>query len=152
MCVPAAVAAALVVGASTAVQIVGANQAASANNRAVNEMNRVRKEEIDKAATAEINQRLREQRREQSRIEVAAGEAGLSLSSGSIEALLMDSSMQAELANDVSVANRESRKKASDAEAQANMKSKTTALGAALQIGLASGGAFLGAKGKGASG
>jgi hypothetical protein len=148
MCIPAVAAAALVAGATQAVGTIASNAQAKAYNKAVNAQNTLRKKEIDQAATAEINERLREMRREQSRIVVAAGEAGLSLSSTSVETLLMDSMMQAELANDTSLANRESRKRASDAEAQSRMQAKTTLLGAGLQIGLAAGGAALGSAGR----
>ena len=144
MCVPAIAAAALIAGATAAVGVVQSNQVAKQTNRALNAQNAVRKKEIDQAATAEVNDRLREMRREQSRIMVAAGEAGLSLSSGGVEALLMDSAQQAELANDRSLANRESRKLASDAATQSQMQSKYTPLGAGLKIGLAAGGAALG--------
>lgn len=144
MCLPAVAAAALIGAVTTGVGVVVQNQQAKAYNRALNEQNTVRKKEIDKAAAAEINARLREMRREQSRIMVAAGEAGLSLQSGSVEALLMDSVMQAELANDTSLANRESRKLASDIETQSRMQAKTTLLGAGLRIGLSAGGAALG--------
>lgn len=144
MCIPAVAAAALVAGATQAVSVIAGNQAAKQYNRALNEQNATRKKEIDRAATAEINTRLREMRREQSRIMVAAGEAGLSLGSQSIETLLLDSVQQAELANDASLANRESRKLASDAETASKMQSKTTLLGAGLRIGLAAGGAAMG--------
>lgn len=146
MCNPL-IAAAAIAATTTAVSIIGQNQAASATNKALNAQNELRKKEIDQAATQEINSRLREMRREQSRIQVAAGEAGLSLSSGGIEALLRDSAMQAELANDASLANRESRKLASDAETQSRLQAKTTTLGAGLQIGLSAGSAFIKAGG-----
>lgn len=145
MCLPAVAAAALIAGATQAVGIIAGNQQAKAYNKAINQQNTLRKKEIDQAATAEINERLREMRREQSRIVVAAGEAGLSLNSTSVEALLLDSMQQAELSNDTSLANRESRKIASDAEAQSRMQAKTTLLGAGLQIGLAAGSAAVGA-------
>ncbi|SKB49803.1 virion core protein, T7 gp14 family [Sphingopyxis flava] len=148
MCIPAVAAAALVAAGTTAVSVVANNQAAKAANKALNQQNIARKKEIDRAATAEINDRLREMRREQARIVVAAGESGLSLNSTSVEALLLDSMMQAELANDTSLANRESRKLASDAETQSRMQAKTTLLGAGLQIGLAGGSAALGASGR----
>lgn len=144
MCDPLSMAAIAVVG--TGAQVIAQNQAASAANKALDAQNKVRKEEIDKAATAEINDRLREARREQGRILVAASQAGLSLSSGGIESLLLDSTMQAKLANDRSLANRESRKKASDAETQANYRSSSTLLGAGLQIASAGASAFAGAK------
>lgn len=142
MCIPAIAAAALIAGGTAAVGVIQSNAIAKATNNALNQQNALRKEEIDKAATAEINDRLREMRREQSRIMVAAGEAGLSLQSGGVESLLLDSAQQAELANDRSLANRESRRTASDAETQARMQSKYTPLGAGLKIGLAAGAAF----------
>lgn len=143
MCDPISAGLAIVAAATQAVSVVSQNQAASANNRAVEQQLGVRKKEIDQAATAEMNARLREARREQSRILVASGEAGLSLTSGGIESLLLDSVQQAELSNDASLANRESRKAAADAEAQSKVQAKTTVLGAGLQIGLAAGGSAL---------
>lgn len=144
MCTPLALG--LAVAGSTAVSVIGQNQAAAATNAALQQQNTLRKHQIDQAATAEINARLREMRREQARIEVAAGGAGLSLSSGSVEAALMDSAMQAGLADNTSLANRESRKAASDAETQAGLQSSTTLLGAGLKIGLAGGAAYGNAK------
>lgn len=146
MCDPISLAAIAVV--STAVQVVGASQAAKQQAKAINKANATKQHEIDQAATAEINDRLREARREQGRIAVAAGEAGLSLSSGGVESLLLDSAMQAELANDRSLANRESRKKSAAAEAQVMMPSRATTLGAGLQIALAGGKAYMGASGQ----
>lgn len=136
MCLPAIPAAIAIAAATTAVGVIQQNQMAKAYNKSINQQNALRKEQIDEAATAEINDRLRAMRREQSRVMVAAGEAGLSLQSGGVEAMLLDSAMQAELANDRSLANRESRRAASDAQAQSRMQSKTTALGAGLKIGL----------------
>lgn len=144
MCLPVVAAAALIAGATVGLQTVMENQAAHATNRALQAQNTQRKTEIDQAATQEINDRLRAMRREQSRIQVAAGESGLSLGSGSVEAQLQDSLMQAKIANDVSLANRESRKLASDAETRSKLQSSTTALGAGLKIGLASAGAAIG--------
>lgn len=141
MCIPAVAAAALIAGGTAAVGVIQGNQMAKATNRALNAQNAQRKTEIDQATTADINDRLREMRREQSRIMVAAGEAGLSLQSGGVESLLLDSAMQAELANDRSLANRESRRAASDVSTQAQMQSKYTPLGAGLKIGLSAGGA-----------
>lgn len=147
MCIPAVAAAALIAAGTQAVGVISANQAAKQTNRALQAQNDQRKREIDRAATAEINNRLREMRREQARIQVAAGEAGLSLGSGSVEALLFDSLQQAELANDTSLANRESRKLASDADTASRLQAKTTLLGAGLRIGLAAGSAAMNAKG-----
>ena len=147
MCNPLIAAVALA-AVSTGVGIVAQNQAASASNKALTAQNELRKQQVDQAATAEINDRLREKRREQGRIMVAAGEAGLSLNSGGVESLLMDSTMQSELANQRSLANRESRKAASDAETNSKYQAKTTALGAGLQIGLSSASAYYGSKAK----
>jgi hypothetical protein len=128
------------------VGVISENQAAKAQSRALNAQNEQRQREIDRATTAEINDRLREKRREQGRIAVAAGEAGLSLQSGSVEALLMDSAQQAELSNDRSLANRESRKLAAAADAQAQVPSRTTTLGAGLRIASAAASAGISAK------
>lgn len=146
MCLPAAAAAVLVAAAAHGVSIVAQNQQAKAVNKALKQQNAQRTKEIDQASAQEINNRLREMRREQARIQVAAGEAGLSLSSGGVEALLLDSAMQAELANDASLANRESRKRALDAETNASFQARTTTLGAGLQIGLAGAGAYIGSQ------
>lgn len=146
MCLPAAP---LMIGlaiATTAVSVVSQIQSAKAETKAINKANDTRQDEIDKNTSGEINDRLREMRREQGRVTVAAGESGLNLASGSVEALLMDSAMQAELSNDRSYANRESRKKASAAEANAMIPSRPTALGAGLQIGLAGANAYAGQK------
>jgi hypothetical protein len=131
---------------ATGASVIGQNQAAAAQTKAINHQNDVRQHQIDQAATAEINDRLREQRREQGRIAVAAGEAGLSLQSGSVETLLMDSAQQANLANSRSLANRESRKLASAADAQAQIPSHATALGAGIQIASAGAKTYAAAK------
>jgi hypothetical protein len=137
MCLPAAIAIPVVLAtAATAVSVVGQIQSANAANKAIKQQLKAKDKEIDQAAAHEINERLREARREQGRIMVAAGEAGLSTSSGSVEALLEDAAMQASLANQTSLANRESRRDAARAEANANMVSKPTLLGAGLQIAI----------------
>ncbi|WP_109798678.1 virion core protein, T7 gp14 family [Novosphingobium meiothermophilum] len=151
MCVPAAIGAAIIAGATSAVQIISQNKAATATNKALQAANVERKKQIDQATTAEINNRLREMRREQSRIQVAAGEAGLSLSSGSIETLLMDSAMQAELSNKTSLANRESRRAASDAETASKFISTPSTLTAGLMIGLSAASAKMNASRKSGS-
>src|SRR3546814_9554646 len=75
---------------------------------------------------------MRSARREQAKIRTSAGEAGLSLNSGSIESLLMDSAMQMELQGDRTIANMESRHQANTAEAASMLSQiqKPTALGA----------------------
>jgi hypothetical protein len=151
MCDPVTIAVGIAV-ATTAVSVVGQIQSANAENKAIKQSLKAKDKEIDQAAAQEINDRLREARREQGRIMVAAGESGLSTSSGSVEALLTDAEMQATLSNQTSLANRESRRDAARAEANANMVTKPTALGAGLQIALSGASAAQGAgafKGKG---
>lgn len=123
--------------ATTAVGVVGQIQSANNANAAVKAQLTAKDHQIDQAAAQEINDRLRQARREQGRIIVAAGESGLSTSSGSVDALLTDAEMQASLSNEASLANRESRREAARTEANAAMTSKPTALGAGLQIALA---------------
>lgn len=123
--------------AGTALSVVGQIQSANAQAKAINHQLAAKQHEIDLASTQELNDRLRQARREQGRILVAAGESGLSLESGSVNALLEDAQMQATLSNQTTLANRESRKAAATAEAEAAMPTKPTLLGAGLQIGLA---------------
>jgi hypothetical protein len=137
MCLPAAVAIPVALAAaSTAASVVGQIQTANAANASIKAQYAARTKQIDQAATDEINQRLRQARREEARIQVAAGESGLSLESGSVKALMSDAEMQAGLANSTSLANRESRREAARTEANAAMVSKPTLLGAGLQIAL----------------
>lgn len=95
-----------------------------------------KQKELDQATSQEINDRLRQARREQGRIMVAAGESGINTASPVIQGLLTDSAMQATLSNQTSLANREARSRSITAEANAMMPSKPTVLGAGLQIGL----------------
>lgn len=136
MCDPVSIGLAIV---TTAVSVIGQSQAAKAQAKAINNANQVRQNEIDKASTAEINTRLRQARRERGNILVAAGEAGLSLDSGNVETMLLDTYQQTELSNDNSLANRESRRASTQADAESAMSkvSSPTLLGAGLQIGLA---------------
>lgn len=141
MCEPVT-AAFIVAGASvaaTAGSVVGQIQTAKAQSRALNDQLAVTNEEDRRQKSVEIFDRMREARREQARIRTAAGEAGLSLSSGSVEALLMDSAFQAQQANERSIANLESRNRANKAEAKVGMSNivKPTLIGAGLQIGAA---------------
>ncbi|WP_156518408.1 virion core protein, T7 gp14 family [Sphingobium sp. EP60837] len=134
--------------ASTAASIVGQMQSAKAQNKAIEQQAEAVAEENRLSASADMFERDRAARREQSRIRTAAGEAGLVLNSGAIENLLMDSAMQNELANDRTLANRESRDKANIAEAN-SMYSKVqspTALGAGLQIGASAASAWSGVR------
>ena len=135
MCDPLTIGIGLAV-ATTAVSTIGQIQSANAANAAIKQQYAAKTKQIDQAASDEINQRLRQMRRDEARIQVAAGESGLSLGSGSVQALMSDAEMQAGLSNATSLANRESRKEAARADANAAMVSKPTALGAGLQIAL----------------
>jgi hypothetical protein len=138
MCLPVALAIPIALAAAgTAVSVVGQISSANAANAAVKAQYKAQSKEIDQAATQEIDNRLRQMRREEARIQVAAGMSGLSLESGSVKALQSDAEMQAGLSNEVSLANRASRQQAAVADANAHMVSKPTLLGAGLQIALA---------------
>ncbi|MCW2369931.1 hypothetical protein [Sphingobium sp. B11D3D] len=125
--------------------MIGQANAANAQARAINAQLEIVQEENRLTASAEMFDRMRAARREQARIRVAAGEAGLGLTSGSIGQLLVDSAMQADLSNQRSIANRESRDAAAVAEATSQMSyvQKPTALGAGLQIGAAASSAWV---------
>lgn len=123
MCDP--VTAAVVVGvtmvASQAASIATQNKAAKVQEKAINDQLLVSREETRQEATAEMFDNMRAARREAGRTRAAAGEAGLSLDSGSVEALLMDSAMQSEMKNDRTLANMESRHNANVAEGNSMM-------------------------------
>lgn len=146
MCDP--ITAAVVVGVTSVVgttanviaQTKAANRQADAINAQLEQVQQANRE----AASAEMFDRQRAARREQARIRVAAGEAGLGLNSGSIGQMLMDSAMQADLAHQRSIANRESRDLAAQSEAESMMSQvqKPTLLGAGLQIGSAAASAW----------
>lgn len=116
-------------------------QTAKAQAKAISAQQAQVAEETRIAASAEMFDRDRAARREQGRLLTAAGEAGLSLSSGAVENMLFDSAMQNSLSNQRSLANMESRIAASDAEAN-SMRSRVsspTLLGAGIQIAAAVG-------------
>lgn len=121
--------------ASTAASIVSETRAAKAQERAIYDQLAVAETEINDKASAEVNDRLREARREQGRIRVAAGEAGLRLS-GSVGLLLQDSLMQAGLANERTLGNREREIDAAYAEANSMLSrnERPTLLGAGLRL------------------
>lgn len=129
------IAAALAV-ASAAAGSVAQIKSANAQTKAINEQQKVVREENRQVASAELFDEMRATRREQAKIRTTAGEAGLSLSSGSIEGLLMDSAMQGEMSRDRVLANLESRNTAANAETSSALSriQKPTALGAGLNI------------------
>lgn len=124
--------------ASTAAGIVSQVQSAKRQEAAIRDQLVVAEAEINDKASGEINDRLREARREQARIKVAAGEAGLKLG-GSIDLLLQDSMMQAGLSNERTLGNRE--RETANARAEANSMlsrvERPTLLGAGLQLATA---------------
>lgn len=131
---------------STGAGIVAQASAAKKQAKAINAQNALVNEENRKAASGEMFDQARAARREQAKIRTAAGEAGLSLSSGSIEALLLDSATQMELSGSRTLANMESRESANNAEATSMMSQiqKPTLLGAGLQLGSAAASAWSG--------
>jgi len=151
MCDPvtAAIAVGVTTVAGTAANIVASAKTAKAQERAIRNQMAVAREETRQVATAELFDQMRASRREQARIRTSAGEAGLSLASGSIEALLMDSAMQLELQNDRTLANMESRHRANvqEAESMLSQVQKPTALGAGLQLAAAGAQAWSGVQG-----
>lgn len=134
MCEPVTIMTTLAV-ASTAAGIVSQVQSAKRQEAAIREQLAFTEEEINAKASGEVNDRLREARREQARIKVAAGEAGLKLG-GSIDLLLQDSLMQAGLANERTLGNRERELRAARQEANSMLSrvEKPTLLGAGLQL------------------
>lgn len=146
MCDPVSIGVTALAVATSTAQVISQAKAAKAQTKAILNQREVAMEENRRAASAELFDRSREARREAARIRTAAGEAGLSLTSGSVEALLMDSAMQQELAGDRTLANYESRNRATNAEATSMLSyvKKPTALGAGLTIAGSAADAYIG--------
>ncbi|BBE35398.1 virion core protein, T7 gp14 family [Sphingosinicella microcystinivorans] len=146
MCDPVSIGVTALAVATSTAQVVSQAKAAKAQTKAILNQREVMLEENRRAASAELFDRSREARREAARIRTAAGEAGLSLTSGSVEAMLMDSAMQQELAGDRTLANYESRNRATNAEAESMLShvQKPTALGAGLTIAGSAAEAYIG--------
>jgi hypothetical protein len=138
MCDPvtAAVAVGVLSVAGTTASVIGQAQAAKAQTAAIREQQATMREETRQEATGQLFDQMRATRREQARVRAAAGEAGLSLSSGSIEGLLNDSTMQGNLQGERTLANMESKHEANTAEANSQLSriQSPTLLGAGLQI------------------
>lgn len=151
MCDP--VTAAIVVGvtavASTGYSIYAQAKSAKAQTKALREQESAAREETRRESSAEIFDSMRQARREQGQVRAQAGEAGLSLTSGSVEALLMDSAMQGELREQRTLANAESRNRSNQAEAAsiASRISKPSVVGAGLQLGASAASAWSGVQG-----
>lgn len=138
MCDPltAAIVSGVIGVVQTGASVIAAGKTAAAQEKAIREQNARVSEENRVKASTEMFDQTRAARREQAAIRVAAGEAGLSLNSGSVEALLLDSAAQLEMANSRSIANLESRQSAITAETESMLSQvqKPTLLGAGLQI------------------
>jgi hypothetical protein len=151
MCDPvtASIALAVTAVASTGANLMAQSKTANAQHAAINAQQAVVQEENRQAASGELFDQMRASRREQARIRAAAGEAGLSLTSGSIESLLNDSAMQGSLQGGRTIANMESRHRASNAETESALSQiqKPTALGAGLQLASAAASAWSGVQG-----
>jgi hypothetical protein len=117
---------------------------ANAQTKAINNQQMVVREENRQVASSELFDTMRATRREQAKIRTTAGEAGLSMASGSIEGLLMDSAMQGEMSQDRILANLESRNSAAQAETASALSriQKPTALGVGLNIANAAAGGW----------
>lgn len=130
---------AVVAVASTAVSVVSQVQQASAQQKAIKASQDQQQKQIQTAEVADMNDASRAQRKQASRIQVAAGESGLSLGSGSIENMLMDSLAQQNLMNGRISTN--AGEQIAGSQAQANSMLAQSAgpslLGAGLQMGLA---------------
>ncbi len=143
MCEPLLITAALSV-ASAAASGVAQIQTAKAQTKAIRAQQAAVREETRQVATAETFDSMRATRREQAKIRTAAGEAGLSLTSGSVEGLLLDSAMQGELNRDRILANLESRQASATAETSSALSriQKPTALGVGLNLANAAAGGY----------
>jgi len=125
----------IVAVATSAAGIVGQVQSAKRQQAAIDAQYAQAQKEFAAKASAETNDRLREARREQSRIRVAAGEAGLQLG-GSIDLLLKDSMLQSSLAAGRIQDNqgREIDNARAEADSMSSRIDKPTVLSAGLQI------------------
>lgn len=137
MCEPVSIMTALAV-TSAAAGIVSQVKSAKAQEAAIREQLAENLEQNTDKAASEINERMREARREQGRIKVAAGEAGLQLT-GSIDTLLRDSLMQSNLAETAIIDNRDRANDGAYREAKSMMSQveSPTVLGAGLQLATA---------------
>lgn len=134
MCEPVTIMTSLAV-ASTAASIVSQVRGAKAQEAAIRDQLQAAEQETNSKAVAEINERQRAARREQARIKVAAGQAGLQLG-GSIDTLLQDSLMQAGLAEERITDNRDTELRNTRREANSMLSrvESPTLLGAGLQL------------------
>ena len=144
MCDPVTLATIAVV--TTATQVITEVQAAKNQKAAITAQLAESEQQIETKQTAELNDRARAARREQAKIKVAAGEAGLSLT-GSVESLLADTVMQQQLSTERTNLNAETEKRSVRAEANSMYSriQQPSLIGAGLRIAMAGGTAYAGA-------
>lgn len=139
MCEPTTVALMMAAAYATksVVDTVAQRRAYDDQEAAIREQLAALEDEINETESAEVNDRLRTARKEQARIKVAAGEAGLQLG-GSVSLLLTDSLMQAELSNDRTDENAERQLHAGRREANSMLSrvSAPTVLGGIVNAGM----------------
>lgn len=149
MCNPALALVGLAAGASVA-SSVAQNKANRAYEKALNEQNRIRQEEIRKRAGQELTERARQARRERGSARAAASAAGVNLDSNSFLAML--STVDTNLTNDAGTIlyNERHQQAASHAEYLGELSKiqYKTGLGIALDAGLAGGQTYFAAGGK----
>lgn len=142
MCEPVTILTTLAI-ASTAAGLITEHRAAKNQKAAITQAFESQQKEITQTQVADINERQRQARKEQARIRVAAGQAGLQLS-GSVQGLLTDSAMQTTLFSERTGMNADTRREASTQEAN-SMFSKVddpSVLGAGLRLASAGASAF----------
>jgi len=125
--------------------VVGQSEAASAQQSAINNQLDQNYKQIALQQQSQENDRLRASRQEDSCIRVAAGEAGLSLGSQSIEMMLLNNQMQTGLASERIGLNTDIQRQNAEAEANHSLSqvAAPTALGAGLQLGLSAANGFI---------
>lgn len=147
MCWPVVVGAVMAV-ASIANNI-SANKATKKQQRAIEQQNQIRAEEIQKRAGQEMTERARAARRERGSARAAASGANINLDSGSFLAQLQTSEMNQYNDQGLIVYNERQAQKARKAETDSYLSrlSYKTGLGIALDAGAAFAGGYTGAGG-----
>jgi hypothetical protein len=127
---------AVVAVVSTAASIATEVQAAQAQNKAIGQELRQGQQQVDEQHVSDLNNRARQARVEQGRMAVAAGEAGLQLSSGSVENMLLDSAMQQKQANEATDLNAQNQQQnlLSEANRMYSQVQQPTVVGAGLRL------------------
>ena len=134
-----------VVGAAT--DTISQIQSAKSQTKAIDQQLAVQQHEIETSRVGELNERQRTARKEQARIKVAAGQAGLNIG-GSVTSLLNDSLFQNMLATERTNLNADNAQAATAAEANSMYSriQEPTILGAGLRIATAGAQGYYGGK------